>query len=65
MHKTKLPQWNPVHVHFNLLCSSRLVLSSDHEQSYWRDDGQTDDCVAGAVDLWNFEAFAHIPALIR
>lgn len=49
-------------LHF--LCSSPLILSSERKQSYGGDDGQTNNCVATAVDLRDFEAFADVPKLI-
>lgn len=41
------------------------LLRSEHSQGYGGDNGQSDNRVAGAVDLGNFEAFAEIPALIK
>ena len=44
-------------------CSSPL-LRSEQSQGDGGDDGQTNHGVAGAVDLWDFEAFPGVPQLI-
>lgn len=36
---------------------------SEKSHGYGGYDGQTNNCVAGAVDLWDFEALAHVPPL--
>lgn len=66
---TKLPQWIQSTIpsaRSSAGISAHLFSSpcSDSSQSYGCDDGQTNNRVAGAVDLWDFEAFANVPPLI-
>merc|ERR1719498_1780319 len=55
---------SPRSLHF-LVCrhssSSLLCLRSKRSHGYGSDDGQSNNCVAGAVDLWDFETFADVP----
>lgn len=66
---TNTPTLSPVHIPFSSLlcfrfCSYLPMLCSEKSQGYGGYDGQTNNCVAGAVDLWDFEALAYVPALI-
>lgn len=68
-HIHKTPTVNPVHIPSNsplsfLFCSSLLALCSEQSHGYGGDDGQANNCVASAVDLWDSEALANVPPLI-